>query len=87
MKDCPSVCLVLVGEDIILPPDCDFLFLFAVSEGFSKVIFSSSSRKVFERGRGGGGCRMKAGLKSGVLRVIFCFCKSPVTVGTQGGYY
>ena len=34
-----------------------------------------------------GGCRMKAGLKSGVLRVVFCFCKSPVTVGTKGGYY
>ena len=30
---------------------------------------------------------MKAGLKRGVLRVGFCFCKSPVTVGTKGGYY
>ena len=30
---------------------------------------------------------MKAGLKSGVLRVVICFCKSPVTVGTKGGYY
>ena len=33
------------------------------------------------------GCRMKAGLKSGVLRVVICFCKSSVTVGTKGGYY
>ena len=41
----------------------------------------------FERGCGGRGCRMKAGLKSGVLRVVFCFCKSSVTVGTKGGYY
>ena len=30
---------------------------------------------------------MKAGLKSGVLRVVICFCKTPVTVGTKGGYY
>ena len=30
---------------------------------------------------------MKAGLKSGVLRVVICFCKSSVTVGTKGGYY
>ena len=30
---------------------------------------------------------MKARLKSGVLRVVICFCKSPVTVGTKGGYY
>ena len=27
---------------------------------------------------------MKAGLKSGVLRVVICFCKSSVTVGTKG---
>ena len=30
---------------------------------------------------------MKAGLKSGVLRVVFCFCKSSVTVGSKGDYY
>ena len=30
---------------------------------------------------------MKEGLKRGVMRVVFSFCKSPVTVGTKGGYY
>ena len=33
------------------------------------------------------GCRKKAGVKRGVLRVVICFCKSSVTVGTKGGYY
>ena len=33
------------------------------------------------------GCRINAGLKSGVLQVGFCICESPVTIGTKEGYY
>ena len=57
---------------------------------------STESRR--PRGRGGAcssrrfsvlrrGLSHEGRVKSGVLRVVICFCKSSVTVGTQGGYY
>ena len=49
-ENCPPVCLFTVGEDNILPPNCGFL---AMSKKFVWDIFPCSSRKVFERGRGG----------------------------------